>query len=212
MRCLVVIILLTSPAAALAADVLREARVRIAMADPVTCSVTASIAVSLDTGSDVEQRLQRLDGAQVELLAISGAERSAAPRTIGTTEALLIRFPTAGTYRYEVRYRVKQPDEWAYRCPVWLPAVAADGRSRNVAIEVVLPPDARPAGGAFPAFQWNGATGRATLGHLPAFVRLPYVAPGETRPPMRDLGRLMDLTAVGLLLGGTAAWVARRRR
>jgi hypothetical protein len=182
------------------------------MGDPVTCDVTASIALTLDHGGEIEQRLQRLDGSRVDLLEISGAEQVAPPRPIGVTDALSIRFPTAGNHRYEVRYRVTQPDEWAYRCPVWLPAVAADGRSRNVQIEVTLPSAARPVGGSFPTFEWDGATGRATLGHLPAFVRLPYVAPGEPRRPMRDLGRMMELAALGVLLAGTVLWVARRRR
>lgn len=206
-----VIMLLTCPGVGLAANVLREAQVRIAMADPVTCEVTEAIALALDHGGDIEQRLQRLEGSRVELLRISGAEQTAAPRRIGVTEALVIRFPTAGDFRYEVRYRVRQPDEWAYRCPLWVPAVASDGRSRSVEIEVTLPPAARPAGWSFPAFQWTGGTGRITLGNLPAFVRLPYLAPGEARPPTRNLGRIMDVAAVGVLLAGTAWWIARRR-
>lgn len=197
---------------AAAANVLLEARVRIAMTTPRTCDVTTSIALRLDRAGDIEQRVQRLDGSQVEVLGITGAVEAAPARSIGVTEAFVLRFPDAGDARYEVRYRATQPDEWAYRCPVWLPAVAADGRSRNVEIEVTLPPAAEPAGGSFPAFQWQGGTGRATLGHLPAFVRLPYVAPGEPRAPMRDLGRMMELAAIAMLVAGMALWVARRRR
>lgn len=197
---------------AAAANVLLEARVRIAMTNPHTCDVTTSIALRLDRADDIEQRVQRLDGSQVELLGITGAVQAAPPRSIGVTEAFVLRFPNAGNARYEVRYRATQPDEWAYRCPVWLPAVAADGRSRNVEIEVTLPPAAEPTGGSFPAFQWQGATGRATLGHLPAFVRLPYAARGESRAPMRDLGRMMELLAIAMLVAGMALWVARRRR
>jgi hypothetical protein len=128
------------------------------------------------------------------------------------TDALAIPLPGPGSHRYELQYRVVQTKEWAYRCPVWLPAVASDGRARSVDIEVTLPPAARPAGGSFPAFRWDGGTGRATLGNLPAFVRVPYVAAGESRPPVRDLGRTMDLVAVGVLLAGSAWWVVRRRR
>ena len=194
-----------------AADVLSGARVQIAMTDPLTCDVTASIALALDRGGDIEQRLQRFEGSRVELVGITGAEQAAPRRSIGVTEAFTLRFPGAGSYRYEVRYRVTQPDEWAYRCPLWLPTVAAAGRPRSVEIEVTLPAAAQPAGGSFPALQWEGGTGRATLGHLPAFVRLPYAAAGG-RAPMRDMGRLMELTAIGMLVAGTALWALRQRR
>jgi hypothetical protein len=125
---------------------------------------------------------------------------------------LAIRFANAGSHRYEVRYRVTHPEAWAYRCPVWLPAIAADGRSRNVSIEVTLPPAARPAGGAFPAFEWQNGAGRAILGHLPAFVRVPYAVPGHPPPTAHNVGRIMDLAAIGILLVGTAFWATRRRR
>ncbi len=212
MRAGCIAIFLSLPSAAFGTDVLQDARVRIAMTDPVSCDVTLSIGVALDVGRDIEQRLQRLEGSRVDLLGITGAAPAAPPRTIGVTEVLLIRFPNAGSHRYEVRYRVRQPDEWTYRCPVWLPAIAADGRSRNVSIEVTLPPGARPAGGSFPSFEWEDAAGRAILGHLPAFVRVPYMAPGEGSPAPRDLGRMMDIAAIAVLLGGTAFWAARRRR
>jgi hypothetical protein len=200
------------PAVGFAANVLREAQVRIAIENPATCDVTVSLAVALEHAGDIEQRLHRFEGSRVDLLGISGAEQASRPRRIGATEALAIRFPVAGSYRYEVRYRVRQPEEWSHRCPLWLPAVAADGRSRNVQIEVTLPAAAHPVGGSFPTFQWNGGTGRATLGHLPAFVRVPYAAPGEPRGPVRNLGRIMDFAALAVLIAGTALWVARRRR
>jgi hypothetical protein len=195
-----------------AANMLQEARVRITMSDPVTCDVTLSGVIVLDGGGDVEQRLQRLDGSRVDLLGVTGAEQTAPPHRIGLTEVLVLRFPAAGSYPYEVRYRVTQPDEWAYRCPVWLPTVSTDGRSRKVQIEVILPPAAQPAGGSFPVLEWDRGIGRATLGHLPAFVRLPYAEPGQARKPMRDMGRLMDFAAIGMLIAGTLLWVVRRRR
>jgi hypothetical protein len=210
-RAAAIVLFAMDPAVAAAANRLAEARLRITMMDPVTCDVTASIAVALEQGGDIEQRLQRFEGSRVDLLGITGAEQAAPARSVGVTEAFALRFPAAGNHRYEVRYRVTQPEEWAYRCPVWLPVVAAD-RPRAVEIEATLPPAAQPAGGSFPAFQWDGGTGRATLGHLPAFVRLPYAAPGEQRSPMRDLGRVMDLVAIGMLVAGTVFWAVRRRR
>jgi hypothetical protein len=195
-----------------AANVLLAARVQIAMTDPRTCDVTTSIALGLDRAGDIEQRVQRLEGSRVELLGISGAHQTAPPRAIGLTDAYLFGFAGAGNARYEVRYRATQPDEWAYRCPVWLPTVAADGHSRNVDIEVTLPSDAEPAGGSFPAFQWHGTTGRATLGNLPAFVRLPYAVPGQSGAPMHDVGRIMELAAIALVVTGMTVWVIRRRR
>jgi hypothetical protein len=207
-----IVILLSVPCAAFATDVLQDARVRIAITDPMSCDVTVSIGVALDVGRDVEQRLQRLEGSRVDLLGITGAGQAAPTRSVGLTEVLVIRLPNAGSQRYEVRYRVTQPDEWAYRCPVWLPTIAADGRSRNVSIQVTLPPGARPAGGSFPSFEWEGDIGRAILGHLPAFVRVPYMAPGQASRVPRDLGRMMDIAALAVLIGGTAVWAARRRR
>jgi hypothetical protein len=203
--------LTASPGIASAADVLNEARVRIAMADPLTCAVTASFVVALAGGNTVEHRLQRLEGSRLELLEVTGATQGVS-RSVGITEALTVTLPGAGTHRYELRYRVVQPDAWAFRCPVWLPTVAGDGRSRSIEIEAVLPSDARAAGGSFPAFQWADGIGRATLANLPAFVRLPYVAPGETHSPTRDVSRLMDVTAVGVLIAGTVLWVIRKRR
>ena len=207
----VLAVLILGAAVGSAANELSEARVRIVMADAVTCDVTATFAVALDRDGDIEHRLQRLEGSHVDLLEITGAEQAAPARSIGLTESVTVRFPNAGSYRYELRYRVRQADDWAYRCPVWLPVVAAH-RPRAVEIEVTLPPDAQPASGSFPALLWSGGTGRATLGHLPAFMRIPYAAPGEPRSPTRDLGRTMDFAAIGILVAGTAVWVVRRRR
>ena len=208
---LLALVLAAAPGAA-AADVLQQAQVRIALTDAVTCEVVVSFAVALDRPGNVEHRLQRLDGSRLDLIGVTGASHVAPVRSVGTTEALTLSFPAAGVHRYEVRYRVAQSEQWAYRCPVWLPTVAADGRSRNVEIEVVLPPDARPASGTFPVLRWEGRTGRTTLANVPAFLRLPYEAPSETRRPPADLGRLMDIAAVGMLIAGTALWIVRRRR
>ena len=149
------------------------------MADAATCDVTASFAVALDRAGDIEQRLQRLEGSQVDLLEITGAEQGAARRSIGLTESFMLRFPNAGNSRYELRYRVRQPDDWAYRCPVWLPAVAAD-RPRNVEIEVTLPPALNPPADRFLPCCGTAAPGArrwATCRHSCGCV----YAPGEPR-------------------------------
>lgn len=209
---LAVVGVLACPGSAAAADVLNEAQVRIAVETPLTCSVTATLTVTLDAARDLEQRLQRVEGSRIEAVEIAGVETAAPPRRFGVTEVFTLRFASAGLHRYEVRYRATQPEGWAWRCPVWLPVIATDGRSRQIGIEVTLPPGARPAGASFPAFRWEERLGSATLGSLPAFVRTPYASPDEARSPGLDYGRAMDYVAAGVLLVGTAIWVIRRRR
>lgn len=204
--------MVASPATVLAADVLTAARLQVAVVDAVTCRVTGSFGITLDRARDVEQRLQRHDGARIDGVEVTGVAEAAAPRTFGVTEVFSLRFPAAGPHRYDVRYRATQPEAWAYRCPIWLPVVAADGHSRSVEIEVTLPEGATPAGWSFPAFRWEGRVGRATIGNVPAFIRAPYEAPGETRSHGANLGRVMDAVAAAFLLGGTALWLIRRRR
>ena len=65
-----------------------------------------------------------------------------------------------------------------------MPAVAANDASRwTVAVRQDhrgLPAGAQPSG-TMPAFTWANGVGTATLGHLPAFVRLPST-PGVAAP------------------------------
>ena len=191
-------------------EVLGSAAVQIAMTSPTTCEVTISL--TTDASGDVDHRVEAPGGTYIELEAVRDAAEFGSQRQVGTTRSLVVR-PGAGK-PYQLRYRVSQPDRRAFRCPVWTPAVATDGRSRQVTITVTLPERSSPTGRSFPTFSWNGTEGAATLGHLPAFVRVPYDTDDGTGrdPASRDIAQTMDRVALGVLAAATAAWVWRRNR
>jgi hypothetical protein len=192
-----------SPASA-APPVLRSADVQIAMTAPTTCEVVLSVAID-NVPEVVEHRLELLDGATATLVDSASAV-TAPPRAVGRTQALIVRSPPPS---YALRYRVQQPPAGAFRCPLWLPTTPADGRSRAVRLTARVPDGARPAG-TMPAFVWNSGVGTATLGHLPAFVRLPFEADGIRTP--WNLARLMDGVSIAVLAGASLVWLQRTRR
>ena len=61
-----------------------------------------------------------------------------------------------------------------------------------------------------PAFTWSDGVGTTTLGHLPAFVRVPYAADGGSAP--WNLARLMDGVSIGVLVVASLLWLLRSRR
>ena len=190
-----------APAVALAAPVLREAEVQITFTSPTSCEVV--IALTVDGAAQVEHRL---DAEDAELIGMRGATQLSAVRAIGRTQSLVLT-PTGGAYQFQ--YRVRVPDTFAYRCPIWLPTVPTDGQSKAVRIRVELPATASP-GSSLPAFNWTGTKGAAVLGHLPAFVRVPYATGGEARP--WDIGALMDAATGIVFVGASVIWIWRRKR
>jgi hypothetical protein len=192
----------TSPALG-APAVLRSAEVQIDMTAPTACAVVLTVAIDGVQGA-VEHRLEMLDGATVTPVDSLSAATDP-PRDIGRTRALTVR-PAAPSY--SLRYRVTQPPSGAFRCPLWLPTTPTDGRSRAVRLRVQLPRGARPAG-TMPAFAWNAGVGTATLGHLPAFVRLPFEADGVPAP--WNLARLMDGVSLAVLAVASLIFWRRTR-
>ena len=96
-----------------------------------------------------------------------------------------------------------------------MPTTPTDGQSREVHLQVEVPPDTQPTRGAFPAITWTGAgSGIVTLGHLPVFVRVPFQAPGQDPGWLarQDFATVTDVTAVAGLVLGTVFWVWRARR
>ncbi len=186
-----------------AAAVLTAADARIEFRSPTSCTVALTVSVS--GAADVEHRLALGPGAAVELVGIEGADAVSAARDIGRTRAVTVR-PRQPAYT--IRYAVTNADDDAHRCALWLPTVPADGRSRNVRLHVQVPPGAVP-GGSMPGFAWTGERGEATLGHLPAFVRVPFADAG-TRPSW-DVSRIMDLVTLLVLAGASALWLRRAR-
>ncbi|MEZ5293218.1 MAG: hypothetical protein R2745_19205 [Vicinamibacterales bacterium] len=193
----------SASAPAAAAPVLRSATVEIRFTAPTACDV--SLAVTVDGATTVEHRLEVLPGGRARLVDVQRAAIAAAAADVGRTRALVVE-PAGG--EYTLRYAVEQPPDRPFRCPVWLPAAPADGRSRNVVLRVALPAGARAAG-TLPAFAWNGALGEATMGHLPAFVLVPYAEPGQPVP--WDISRVMDGFTVAALVAGSLLWLRRAR-
>lgn len=186
-----------------AAPVLTAADVQVVVTSPLACAVT--LAVTIDGAPPtVEHRLAMLEGGRATLDGLDGAA-AGPPEAVGRTLALQV---TPSSPTYTLRYRVMQPESGAFRCPVWLPVMPADGRSRAVRVTATLPPGTE-AVGTFPAFAWGGATGTTTLGHLPAFVRLPF-AGADVEPPW-NLAALMDRVSLGVLAAASLLWWRRSR-
>ncbi|MCA1583842.1 MAG: hypothetical protein LC791_03370 [Acidobacteria bacterium] len=207
---LVGVFLLRAYAVADGAPVLRSADARIAVTSPHSCEVMLTVAVA-DAG-EVEHRLAVFEGTTVDLVGLDGAGQVGAVTPVGRTQALVLRPDRTGA-PYTVRYRVRAPDSRDHRCPLWIPTVPTDGQSRGaVQLQIDLPSGAVPNGGSLPSFAWRGGRGTTTLGHVPAFVRVPYAGSEEERGARWDVTRAMDATAAAVFIVATACWVWRRRR
>lgn len=185
-----------------AAPLLAGAEVRVAFLSPTSCTV--DLAVTVEGTEKVEHRVEIAEGSRVTLLDVRGATPLGDSRDVGRTRSLVVR-PQMTTYT--LRYEVEQPEHRAFRCPLWIPTVAADGLSRDVHLAVRIPVGATAAG-TMPAFTWTGEEGTSTIGHLPAFVRVPFGMPG-TPMPMNVAG-VMDIVSIATLLAATVAWARRR--
>ena len=132
LRCaLVAAFVLSGLSTAIAASVLRAADLQIVVTSPTTCEVTMALAI--EGGGDVDHRIETFEGSRVELVRIRGARQVDAVRAIGRTRSLVLR-SDAGSYEFS--YHAQQPAGRTDRCPIWLPAVPTDGRSRLVRLEV----------------------------------------------------------------------------
>jgi hypothetical protein len=191
---------------------LHEANVKVMFTDTTTCEVDVAFKVSPGTATSLEHRLQLFEGTRVEVLGITGADLLRPAYPSGRTQVLELHAPPPAVNNYTVRYRVIQLPDQAYRCPLWVPTAPSDGRSLNVQIAVVLPAGAAPAGGGFPALRWAATGGVVTLGHVPAFVRVPFRGAGQAPPVAWDISRMMDLIAVVFLVVGMVAFIWRKRR
>jgi hypothetical protein len=194
---------LAAPVLAAATPVLRSADIRMLMRSDDACDVTVTVAI--DGGSPIDHRIEAADGSRIELSAVRGAIHSAPPQRVGRTLSLILE-PHA--QEYEFAYTVQRLAA-RYRCPVWVPAMAADGRSRQVRISVELPP-ATSAGTTMPTLTWEGTSGSTTLGHIPAFVRVPFARQGDTK--MWDVSKTMDVLTVVVFAAASGIWVWQRRR
>lgn len=194
-----------APGGAAAAPVLTSAQATIRFESATQCEVSLTLVVSGAT--DIEHRLELLEGASVELLEVRDAALAGAPSDLGRTRVLRLA-PSVPGGNYTFRYRVAQTPARPNRCPMWLPTAPADGRSRDVRL-VVDVPAGTVASGTMPTFTWSGSTGTAVVPHLPAFVIVPFVAAGAARP--WDVSRVMDAAAILTLVGASAIWLRRQK-
>jgi hypothetical protein len=116
--------------------------------------------------------------------------------------------PTTGSYH--LRYTALLPQHRAYRCPLWLPTIPADGQSRAIAIHVELPAGAVPGADSMPAMTWSERRGEATLGHLPVFLYVPFTAEGVTAP--WSVSRTVDAFTIAIIVFASAVWMWMRKR
>jgi hypothetical protein len=192
------------PAAAAGAPVLRSAAITVTATTATSCDV--DMTVTVDGATTVEHRVDMPPPSQVTLLAIGGATANGAPRSVGRTQSIIMQIerPT-----YALRYRVQQPESLRGRCPLWLPTIPADGFSRNVQIDVNLPPGMSP-GTSMPPFAWRDTRGSTRLGHIPAFVLVPFAPAGLEQA--WDITLAMDVVAVAVFVVASGLWLWRRRR
>ena len=197
------------------AAVLRRANLRVAFTASHTCDVAADFTVESTSRIEVIHRLQLFEGARAELVGVTGAGKEAGvPRIEGRTMVLAVAIDPAASGAYTIRYHVVQPDQWQYRCPIWLPSTPTNGQAGAVRLQIDVPPGTASTRGSFPAFSWtSNHQGTAAIGHVPAFVRVPFLEAGHDPGwwARQDLASLTDTTAIAVLVIGTVIWVWRSR-
>jgi hypothetical protein len=188
-------------ATALTIPLLRAADVDVAMTSPTTCNVTLKLTIE-----GAEEIDHRVDAAAIELLDVSGAQTVGEIRTIGRTRSLILR-PLRTTY--QIRYHAILSTAREFRCPLWLPTIPTDGQSRAVNLHVTIPTGAMPSD-SMPMLLWNERSGEAALGHLPAFVHVPFTAQGVAVP--WSVSQTMDTVTIALIVGASLIWAWWRKR
>ncbi len=161
--------------------------------------------LAIDGSIAIDHRIEAADETQINVSALRGAGQLTAPRTIGRTLSLTLE---PRSREYELAYTVQRIAS-LYRCPVWVPAVPADGVSRQMRISVELPPGTSPRG-TMPAFIWKATTGTTTLGHIPAFVRVPFAPHGTN--DVWDVSTTMDVLTIAVFAAASSIWIWRRKR
>jgi hypothetical protein len=200
---------------AAAAPVVNGANVHVVLTSPTSCDVEAAYTIQVDRPEPIPFTLQTFDGTHVELVSVNGAAVASADlQHSGKTTIFSARPAVPGTLTTNVRYRVTQTSEWSYRCPIWLPAVPTARRPGGVAVQVELPAGVAVAGTTMPPLRRTQSGGVASLSHIPSFVRVPFLAPGEPRSGVTgwDVSRIVDVATIVVLLGSSLVWLALRER
>jgi len=196
-----------------AAPVVRAARVHAVLTSPIACDVEAAYTIQTDQPARIPFTLQTFDGTQVELSAVNGAAAAGFMLQHSGKTTVFAAQLASGSHTTTLRYHVTQASAWAYRCPIWLPAVPTDGRPGTVGLQVEWPSGATLTGATLPPLQRSQAGGSSSLSHVPAFVRVPYAAASDAQSASSwDVTRVMDAATVGVLLGASLVWLVVRER
>jgi hypothetical protein len=204
---------LAAPVASADRPLVRSADLQVVFRGATECDLTLGYTIEAPSGARLDHRLLLYDGTRVSGLEISNPGGSSTPTAIGRSLSLLVT-ATGAAQSYRITYRVTQPEERRFRCPVWLPIAPTASGPGSVRLRVQLPPGATALGSYFPIVDWKGSAGEAVLGNVPSLVRAPFALPGQQVFWVERLGttRLVDITAVGLVVVATAIWALRRRR
>jgi hypothetical protein len=209
------LVVLTAAVRADGAPVVRAAQIHAVFASPTSCDVEAAFTIESDKPAAVPFSLQTFDGTRVDLSSANGAAVPASElQHVGTTTVWAAHPSGAGRVTTTLRYRATQSSEWAYRCPIWLPAIPTDGQPGTVRLQVEWPAGAVQTGSTLPPLSRTPAGGTSMLAHVPAFVRVPFVGAGESRSALTawDVTRFMDVATVVTLLGASLVWLVVRQR
>jgi hypothetical protein len=201
----------TATAATANQPTLRDARVVIVVSSDA-CDVTSHFAVDAVEPVAIDHRVMLAGRAEPPEFVVLGA-LAGQTSTVGHTASLPVSLTGMGRNEYTVRYRVTPYAPRLDRCPLLVPSVATDGLSRTVTIAVEVPHGTTRLPGEFPALTWESDVGRVTLGHMPAFVRVPIAAAGDrvTSIDTLDVRRAIDIAAALTIGVATLAWVALRK-
>ena len=198
-----------------AAPIVRGAQVHVVLTSPTACDIDATFTIQTDRPAAVPFSLQTFEGARVELTSLNGLAVPAGDlQRSGRTTVFAVHLSGSGNETTALRYRVAQAPDWAYRCPIWLPAVPTDGRPGAVRLQFEWPTGASLTGRTLPPLSRSGTGGASSLSHVPAFVRVPFVVTGGSQLARRDwdLTAIMDAATLVALLAASLVWVAARGR
>jgi hypothetical protein len=182
---------------------------RITIVSPGTCDVQLAIVIDGDRPQTVEHRLTLVGGMQIAALSVTGGGTLGESKTVGVTLSVPVTLLSGGSSAYTVRYRVRQSQESDGRCPILVPLVATNGLDRVVTLTAQLPDGSEPLDDTFPAFSWSGpTTGSVRIGHVPAFVLLPFVRQGENTRWQSAMSRrrVVDAMALATLVVASLLW------
>lgn len=208
---LVLLLVLSTVAAAQLRPALASYDAHIEMRDATTADVTIALRVSGTAQPDLRLFLVRYKEQAIDALHVSagGGEQLAA--SLDDRSHTIVVHNPAGAQEIQIAYRVSAHDRLR-RIPLSTPNLVLTTQ-RAAHISVALPPGNIALGSGFPALQWQGTLGKAAVAAIPSAVFVDF-------RPQQDVTLLDRLTTrealstsamVGALLIGTLVWITRQR-